>query len=158
MELGRIFVCTNLEFAADTNESTKRCPGGDLDGSFIVSLRNEGFDVLHMSTACHFGFTEKLRKSRTPGAMLRRPFRYRRSFMYSTVSDMSYIAESGASWEVESGSVAKLWVSKSGLGIAQFDSTYLKRAQQQMCVCMSLLTAMRLSIIRSFIYSLSDRV
>ena len=112
-----------------------------------------------MSTACQFGFTEKLRKSRPPpGAMLRRPFRYRRSFMYSTVSGMSYIAESGASWEVESGSVAKLWVSKSGLGIAQFDSTYLKCAQRQMCVCMSLLTAMRLSIIRSFIYTPSDRV
>ena len=45
MELGRIFVCTNLEFAADTNESTKRCPGGDLDGSSIVSLRNEGFST-----------------------------------------------------------------------------------------------------------------
>ena len=40
MELGRIFVRTNLapkltkEFAADANETTKRCPGGDLDGHF----------------------------------------------------------------------------------------------------------------------------
>ena len=41
MELGPNFVRTNLrkslmteEFAADTNEITKRCPGGDLDGRF----------------------------------------------------------------------------------------------------------------------------
>ena len=37
-----------------------------------------------------------------------RPFRYRHSFMYAVVSDKSYIAESVASWEKESGSVAKL--------------------------------------------------
>ncbi len=50
--------------------------------------------------------------SRTPpGAMLQRPFCYRRSFMYAAVSDISYIAESNASWEKESGSVAKLRVS-----------------------------------------------
>ena len=47
--------------------------------------------------------------SRTPpGAMLRRPFCYLHSFMYAAVSDISYIAESIASWEKESGSVAKL--------------------------------------------------
>ena len=32
--------------------------------------------------------------AQTPAAMLRRPFRYRRSFMYAAVSDISYIAES----------------------------------------------------------------
>ena len=73
-----------------------------------------------------------------PGAMLQRPFRYRRSFMYSAVSDISYIVESGASWEVESGSVAKLWASNIGLCIAQFDSTYLKtRATTNVCLHVS---------------------
>ena len=43
-----------------------------------------------------------------PGAMLRRPFRYRCSFMYEAVSVISYIAESVATWQKESGSVAKL--------------------------------------------------
>ena len=40
--------------------------------------------------------------------MLRRPFRYRRSFMYAGVSDISYKAERVASLEKESGSVVKL--------------------------------------------------
>ena len=41
-------------------------------------------------------------------------------FMYAAVSDISYMAESVASWEKESGSVAKLWVSNSGLAIGQY--------------------------------------
>ena len=46
-----------------------------------------------------------------PGAMLRRPFCYRRSFVYAAVRVINYIAERNASWEKESGSVAKLWAS-----------------------------------------------
>ena len=49
----------------------------------------------------HLGFTTKLRNShgsaQTPRAMLPRPFRYHRSFMYAAVTDISYIAESVAS-------------------------------------------------------------
>ena len=55
-----------------------------------------------------------------PGAMLRRPFRYRRSFMYAAVSDISYITESDASGVKKSGSVATVWPPISGLAIAQF--------------------------------------
>ena len=56
-----------------------------------------------------------------PGVMLRRPFRYRRSFVHAAVSVISYIAGSVASWEKESGSVAKLWASNiRGLAIAQY--------------------------------------
>ena len=113
------------EFAADTNEITKRCLGGDLDGISIVCLRNEGFPTfcLCLTMGRHLGFTEKLRNLRSrrlfgtpPGAMLRRPFRYRHSFMYADVCDISYIAESVASWEKESGSVAKLWASTIRFG------------------------------------------
>ena len=84
-------------------------------GISIVSLRNEGFPpfCLCLTTGCHLGLWRNCRireadgYSRTPpGAMLRRPFRYRRSFMYAAVSDISYIAESFA-WEKESGSVAR---------------------------------------------------
>ena len=35
--------------------------------------------------------------------MLRWPFRYRRSYMYAAVSDISYIAESVTSWRVAEG-------------------------------------------------------
>ena len=60
----------------------------------------------------NYGIREADGCSRTPtGAMLRRPFCYRLSFMYAAVSDISYIAENVASWEKESGSVAKLWAS-----------------------------------------------
>ena len=55
--------------------------------------------------------------SRTPPeAMLRRPFRYRRSFMYAAVSTISYIEESVASWELEGDSVAKQWAFNIRLG------------------------------------------
>ena len=37
--------------------------------------------------------------------------RCRHSFIYAAVRDISYIAESDASWEKESGSVVKLWAS-----------------------------------------------
>ena len=45
-----------------------------------------------------------------------RPFHYRRSFMYAAVRIISYIAECDASWEKESGSVAKLWASNIRFG------------------------------------------
>ena len=65
----------------------------------------------------HYGICEADGSSRTPpGAMLRRPFRYCRSFMYASVSDISYIAECIAFWEKESGSVAKLWASNIRFG------------------------------------------
>ena len=65
----------------------------------------------------HYGIREADGCSRTPpGAMLRRPFRYRRSFMYVDMSAVRYIAESVASWEKESGSVAKLWASNIRFG------------------------------------------
>ena len=51
-----------------------------------------------------------------PGAMLRRSLHYRRSFMYAAVRVISYIAESVASWEKESGSVVKLWASNIWFG------------------------------------------
>ena len=55
--------------------------------------------------------------SRTPpGAMLRRPFRHRRSFMYAALSVISYIADSVAFWQKESGSVTKLWSSNIRFG------------------------------------------
>ena len=57
----------------------------------------------------NYGICEADGCSRTPpGAMLRRPFRYRRSFVYAAVRVINYIAESVASWEKENGSVAKL--------------------------------------------------
>ena len=69
----------------------------------------------------HLGFMEKLLEADScsgapPGAILQRPFRYRRSFMYAAVSDISYIAESIASLEKESGSVSKLWASNIRFG------------------------------------------
>ncbi len=72
--------------------------------------------------------------------------------MYAAVCDISYIAESVASWEKESGSVSEtvglqypVWL------LHNFDSMLEIRATTKiMSVCMSLLTAMRLSIIRSF--------
>ena len=66
--------------------------------------------------------------SRTPpGAMLRQPFRYRRSFMYAAVRAISYIAESVPSWEKESGSVAKLWGSNIRFGYCEifFPAAYI---------------------------------
>ena len=82
-------------------------------GISIVSLRNEGLLTfcLCLTTGHHLCFTEKLRN-----LMLRWPFRYRRSFMYATVADISYIAESVSFWEKESGSVAKLWASNIRFG------------------------------------------
>ena len=88
-----------------------------LEGISIVSLRNEVSDVLRqclikrgaiLILRRNYG-SRRLFARIPPGAMLRRPFRYRHSFMYAAVSDISYIAESIASWEKESGSVAKLW-------------------------------------------------
>ena len=51
------------EFAADTNEITKRCPGVTSTGISIVSLRNEGFPTFYLclTTGRHLSFTEKLR-------------------------------------------------------------------------------------------------
>ena len=63
-------------------------------GISFVSLRHEGFPTfcLCLTTGRHLGFRrnygicEADGCSRTPpGAMLRRPFRYRRSFMYAAV-------------------------------------------------------------------------
>ena len=51
-----------------------------------------------------------------PEAMPQRPFHYRRSFMYAAIRVISYIAESDASSEKESGSVAKLWASNIRFG------------------------------------------
>ena len=66
----------------------------------------------------HLGFTEKVRNSRSRWLFANSSwgnaamaFHYRRSFMYTAVSDISYIAESVASLEKESGSVAKPWTS-----------------------------------------------
>ena len=71
-------------------------------GISIVSLRNEGFPTfcLCLTTGRHLGFTKKLRNShasaQTPSrAMLARPFRYHRSFMYAAVTDISYIVGVG---------------------------------------------------------------
>ena len=76
--------------------------------------------AVHVSMVSHWRsslFTGKVRNSRTPpGTMLRRPFRYSRSFMYSAVSDLGSITESIASLEKESGSVAKLWPSNIRVG------------------------------------------
>ena len=89
--------------------------------------------------------------SRTPpGAMLRWPFRYHCSFMYAAVSDISYIAESVASWEKESDLVAKLWASNIRFGYCTILTVTQKHAQQQMSVCMSLLSATRFSMIRGY--------
>ena len=94
-------------------------------GISIVSLRNEGFPTFclclttgrHLGLRRNYGICEADRCSRTPPeAMLRRPFRYRRSFAYAAVSVISYIAEGIVSWEKESGSVAKLWASNIRFG------------------------------------------
>ena len=50
------------------------------------------------------------------GQKLRGSFRYHRSFMYAAARVISYIAENIASWEKESGSVAKLWASNIRFG------------------------------------------
>ena len=63
-----------------------------------------------------------------PGAMLRRSFRYRCSFMYAAVRVISYIVESVASWEKESGSVAKLWASNIWFGYCAILTVTYKRA------------------------------
>ena len=56
-----------------------------LKGTILGLRRNYG---IHQADGC----------SRTPpGAMLRRPFRYRRSFVYAAVRVINYIAESVAS-------------------------------------------------------------
>ena len=99
----------------------------------------------------YLDFTEKLRNlqskrffARTPGAMLRRPFRDRRSFIFAVVSDISYIAESVASWEKQSGLEAML------VAICAILTVRKKRAQQQMYVSVSLLNNQKL-------YTPSDR-
>ena len=59
--------------------------------------------------------------------------------MYAAVSDISYIVESVASWEKESGSVAKLWTSNIRFGYCIILTVRnMKRAQQQMSACMFL--------------------
>ena len=68
--------------------------------------------------------------------------------MYATVSVINYIAESDASWEKKSGSVAKLWASNIRFGYCAILTVRKNTLNNN--VCMSLLTAMRLSIIRSF--------
>ena len=76
----------------------------ELRGAMFVLWRNYG---IYEADGC----------SRTPpGAMLRRPFRYRRSFVYAAVRVINYIAESVASWEKESGLVAKLRASNIRFG------------------------------------------
>ena len=90
--------------------------------------------MLNYGATCWFyenyGIREANGCSRTPpGAMLRRPFRCRRSFMYSAVSDINYIAESDASWEKKSGSVAKLWGPISSWLLRNFDSNVKTRAE-----------------------------
>ena len=78
---------------------------------------------LWLTMARHLGFKKKFGLHEAdgcsptpPGAMLRRPFRYYRSFMYAAVSDISYIVESVASWENKSGSVTKLSASSIRFG------------------------------------------
>ena len=66
------------------------------------------------------------------GAMRRRTFRYRRSFMYAAVRVINYIAESVASWEKESGSVAKLWASNIRFG--NIDSNVKTRVPTNVCL------------------------
>ena len=76
----------------------------------IVSLRNEGFPTfrLCLTTGGHLCFLEKLRNSRSRRLFANSSWGNAARFMYAAVSDISYIAESVASWEKESGSVAKL--------------------------------------------------
>ena len=72
MELGRIFVRTNLQNWPKNSQRTQTkllstVRGGDLTGISIVSLWNEGFPTfcLCLTTGRHLGFTEKLRNSRS---------------------------------------------------------------------------------------------
>ena len=57
--------------------------------AYIYSLgRHLGFTYVEITEFEADGYAQ------TTGAMLQRPFCYRRSFMYTAVSDISYIAES----------------------------------------------------------------
>ena len=106
------------EVAADMNEITKRCLGVTSTGISIVSLRNEGFLTfcLCLTTGRHLGFTEKLQNlqsrrlfANSSWGNAETAFHYCHSFRYAAVRVLSYIAESVAFWEKESGWVAKLW-------------------------------------------------
>ena len=140
----------------------------------IVSLRNEGFPTfcLSLTTARHLGFTVKLRNSPSrrmfansswpstscTGVCLAITMWGNAATAFSLSSQfhvcgrtcLNYIAESVASWEKENGSVAKLWASNIRFGYCAILTVTLKRAKQLISVCMSLLSAMRLSIIRIF--------
>ena len=60
--------------------------------------------------------------------------------MYAAVSDINYIAESDASWEKESGSVAKLWNSKYPVWLLRnIDSTQNALNNKWLFACLYLL-------------------
>ena len=64
--------------------------------------------------------------------MLRRPFHYCRSFMYAAVRVISYIVESVASWQKESGSVQKLWATNIWFGYCATLTVRKKSALSQL--------------------------
>ena len=79
----------------------------------------------------NYGIREADGCSRTPpGAMLRRHFRCRRSFVHAAVSDINYIAERDTSWEKKSGSVAKLGLQYPVMLLCNIDRR-IKRALSQ---------------------------
>ena len=134
MELGRIFVRTNLRNRPKNSQRTRTkllsaVRGVTSTGIFIVSLRNEGFPTfcLCLTTGRHLGFTEKLRNSPS-----------RRMFANSSWGNAATAFSLSSQFYVcgrtcyklyngkrcilgkENGSVAKLWPPISAFAIAQY--------------------------------------
>ena len=167
MELGRIFVRTILRNWPKNSQRTRpkllsSVQGVTSTGISIVCLWNEGFATfcLCLTTGRHLGFTENLRNSRS-----------RRLFANSSWGNAATVFSLSSQFYVCGCECYKLYSGKrcilgegKQLGgetvgfqypvwlLHNFDSNSKKRAQQQnlMPFCMSLLTAMRLSIIRNF--------
>ena len=129
-------------------------------GISIVSLRNEGFQTfcLCLTTGRHLEFTEKLRNSPSrrmfansswgnaaTAFLLSSQFRVCGRTCYKLYSGKRCILREGKRLGGKTvGLQYPVWL------LRNIDSNVKKRAQQQMSVCMSLLSATRLSIIRGY--------
>ena len=166
MELGRIFVRINFRNWPENTQRTRTklliaVRGVISTGISIISLRNEGFPTfcLCLSTRRHLGFTEKLRNSRSW-----RLFAHSSWGNAATAFSLSlqfYIC--GCEWyKLYSGKRCTVGEGKRLRGetvglqypawLLRNSDSAVKNARNNKCLFVgtSLLTAMRLSIIRSF--------
>ena len=163
MELGRIFVHTNLRNWLKSSQQTRTkllsaVLGVTLTGISIVSLWNEVFPTLCLclTTGCHLGFTEKSRNlwswrlftnssNAATAFSLSLQFHVCGCDWYKLYSRKRCILVEGKRLGGETvGLQYPVWL------LHNFHSNVKEHVQWQISVCMSLLTAIRLSIIRSF--------